>query len=346
MAAGPACRRFRADITEIGFPGPFFTPRRKYPDGRERGRHPAAPLRARDPQGRGTGTRLCLLPRVSCRASHQDPGRQPVGQWPRLSRPRPAPHRQDDRPGTRHDPRAGWRIHFRPGRLEQGWRGAGRAWHSTRALALELAASGRGPARLRSAPRRLVAVAERRRGPFSDRCLGRTQRRGPAHVSSHCIHGHDDLLNQQSATSSSRPQVVVRARPWRPAVAPTARRARTPSAMRPWISRPARRQPVDHADTKQTQAAQEPYRQSFSLLKQNIRTKSERRSAIRSGPRAGPQTLTDGLRNRSSATPKPVTLSGTTSFDLGRCVAADGFEPSWAKPTVLQPVPPDRGTWR
>jgi integrase len=70
---------------------------------------------------------------------------------------------------------------------------------------------------------------------------------------SHCIHGQDDLLNQQighvlepSAGRGPCPSVG------KPAVVPTARLARTPSAMRPWIPLPARRRPVDHTDTKRT----------------------------------------------------------------------------------------------
>jgi hypothetical protein len=74
-------------------------------------------------------------------------------------------------------------------------------------------------------------------------------------VYSHCIHDHDDLLNQQighvlglPAGHGPCPSVG------RPAVAPTARRAQTPSAIRPWLPRPARRRPVDHADSKRTHA--------------------------------------------------------------------------------------------
>ena len=70
-----------------------------------------------------------------------------------------------------------------------------------------------------------------------------------------CIHGHGDLLNQQighvlgpPAGCGPCPSVG------KPAVAPTARRARTPSAMRPWLASPARRRPVDHADIKRTHA--------------------------------------------------------------------------------------------
>ena len=38
-------------------------------------------------------------------------------------------------------------------------------------------------------------------------------------------------------------------------------------------------------------------------------------------PTAGPQAFTDGLRNRSPRTRKPVTPSGVTGFDLRKCVA-------------------------
>jgi hypothetical protein len=68
---------------------------------------------------------------------------------------------------------------------------------------------------------------------------------------SHCIHGQDDLLNQQighvlEPPAGRRPCPSVE----KPAVAPTARRAQTPSAIRPWIPLPARRRPADHADAK------------------------------------------------------------------------------------------------
>ena len=50
-------------------------------------------------------------------------------------------------------------------------------------------------------------------------------------VYSHCIHGRDDLLNQQrSTTSSSRSLGLVRARPWKPAVTPDRATPQKPAA--------------------------------------------------------------------------------------------------------------------
>jgi integrase len=134
------------------------------------------------------------------------------------------------------------------GRLFRGTRGGplsesvyGRAWHSARALALgpELAARGlaRRPYDLRHAalsqwlnaggdPAQIAA-----RAGHSIAVL--------LTVYSHCIHGQDDLLNQKigqvlepPAGRCPCPSVE------KPAVAPTARRARTPSAIRPWLPRP------------------------------------------------------------------------------------------------------------
>lgn len=150
------------------------------------------------------------------------------------------------------------------GRLFRGTRGGplgesvyGRAWHAARTLALgpELAASGlaRRPYDLRHAALSLWLNA----GGDPAQIAARAGHSVAVllTVYSHCIHGHDDLLNQQidrvlepSAGRGPRPSAG------KPAVTPTARRARTPSAIRPWLPRPARRRPVDHADTKRTHA--------------------------------------------------------------------------------------------
>ena len=148
------------------------------------------------------------------------------------------------------------------GRLFCGTRGGplsgsvtGRAWQSARNLALgpELAATrlARRPYELRHAALSLWLNAGG----------------DPAHIAARA--GHSVAISlpcittastakttsstSRSAASSSRPRDVVRACPWKkPAVAPTARLTRTPSAMRPWIPLPARRRPVNHPYTKQT----------------------------------------------------------------------------------------------
>ena len=128
------------------------------------------------------------------------------------------------------------------GRLFRGTRGGplsesvyGRAWHSARTLALgpELAASGlaQRPYDLRHAALSLWLNS----GGDPAQIAARAGH-GVAvllTVYSHCIHGRDDLLNQQidhvlgpSAGRGPCPSVE------KPAVAPTARRGRTPSAMR------------------------------------------------------------------------------------------------------------------
>jgi integrase len=158
------------------------------------------------------------------------------------------------------------------GRLFRGTRGGplsgsvyGRAWQSARALALEpeLAASGlaRRPYDLRHAALSLwlnsggdPAQIAARAGHSVAVLLT---------VYSHCIHGRDGLLNQQISRvlgppptpgpcpSVGKPAVIPdRATPWEPAVAPTERRPPKPSAMCPWIPRPARRRPTDHVGAK------------------------------------------------------------------------------------------------
>jgi integrase len=162
------------------------------------------------------------------------------------------------------------------GRLFRGTRGGplsgsvyGRAWQSARMLALgpELAASGlaRRPYDLRHAALSLwlnsggdPAQIAARAGHSVAVLLT---------VYSHCIHGRDDLLNQQidqllehstgrgPCLSVRKPAVTPdRATPWKPAVAPTERRPPKPSAMCPWIPRPARRRPTDHVGAKWTPA--------------------------------------------------------------------------------------------
>jgi len=62
-----------------------------------------------------------------------------------------------------------------------------------------------------------------------------------------------------------------------------------------------------------------------------------RRQLMRSPPRPGdawirpthsPRDTADGLRNRSLSREKPVTPSSVTGFELRKCVAGVGFEPT------------------
>ena len=146
------------------------------------------------------------------------------------------------------------------GRLFPGARGGplsgsvyGRAWQSARTLALgpELAASGlaRRPCDLRHAALSLWLNAGGEPAQIAARAGNSVA--VLLTVCSHCIHGQEDLLNQQighvlEPSEGRGPCPSVE----KLAVTPTARRARTPSAMRPWLPRPARRRPVDHAATK------------------------------------------------------------------------------------------------
>ena len=144
------------------------------------------------------------------------------------------------------------------GRLFRGTRGGplsgsvyGPAWQSARALALgpELPASGlaRRPYDLRPAALSLWLNVGGNPAQIAARAGNSVA--VLLTVYSHCIHGQDDLLNQKigqvlepPAGRGPCPSVE------KPAVAPTARRAQTPSAIRPWIPLPARRRPADHAD--------------------------------------------------------------------------------------------------
>ena len=148
------------------------------------------------------------------------------------------------------------------GRLFRGTRGGplsesvyGRAWHAARTLALGpgLAASGlaRRPCDLRHADLSLWLNA----GGDPAQIAGRAQRHGPTH-----------RLQPLHPRPRRSPQPADRPRPrtarltWsvpvrgKPAVALTARWAPTPSAIRPWLPRPARRQPADRVGAKRAQA--------------------------------------------------------------------------------------------
>ena len=106
------------------------------------------------------------------------------------------------------------------GRLFRGARGGsayGRAWQSARTLALgpELAATGlaRRPYDLRHAALSLWLNA----GGDPAQIAARAGHSVAVllTVYSHCIHGQDDLLNQQISQVLEPPHDLVRARPWK-----------------------------------------------------------------------------------------------------------------------------------
>lgn len=68
----PRAAAFCADIVEIRFSGPFFTPRRKYPGGRNEvvtWPYPCVPEIRKDVEW----TRLCLLPRAAVDPATKSP---------------------------------------------------------------------------------------------------------------------------------------------------------------------------------------------------------------------------------------------------------------------------------
>jgi len=165
------------------------------------------------------------------------------------------------------------------GRLFRGARGGelsesvyGRAWHSARVLALGpvLAASGlaRRPYDLRHAA--LSSWLNAGGDPAQIAARAGNSVAVLLTVYTHCVHGHDDLLNQQighvlglpegrgPCSSVRKPAACTdRATAPRLAVMPTAPRARTPSAyVRDFPVRPARR-PTNNADRR---PSQQPFR--------------------------------------------------------------------------------------
>ena len=228
------------------------------------------------------------------------------------------------------------------GRLFRGTRGGplsgsvyGRAWQSARTLALgpELAASGlaRRPYDLRHAALSLWLNAGGDPAQIAARAGNSVA--VLLTVYSHCIHGQDDLLNQQighvlEPSAGPGPCPSVESQRLHPTAQPReasgytdrataaerrpAIRLRTPSAMRPCIPLPARRRPMIHADTRQaTRNATGHSRLASS--KANFRTMNRGSRLIR--PTAGPKTFPRSA-NRSHGTQKPVTPSGDTGFDL------------------------------
>jgi hypothetical protein len=220
------------------------------------------------------------------------------------------------------------------GRLFRGARGGplsesvyGRAWQAARTLALspELAASGlaRRPYDLRHAALSLwlnsggdPAQIAARAGHSVAVLLT---------VYSHCIHGRDDLLNQQIDHVLEPPQPLVRARPRESQrCAPTAQpcgkacgctdrdgrdavrhTSVTSPPGPPTARKPRRRQTSTTTPTAVIYPAQKQY--------QNKKRTADRRLIW---PTAGPKASINGPRTARTGTQKPVPPSSDTGFDL------------------------------
>jgi hypothetical protein len=231
--------------------------------------------------------------------------------------------------GTAHD-----------GRLFRGTRSGplsesvyGRAWHAARALALgpELAASRltRRPYDLRHAALSLWLNA----GGDPAQIAARTGNSAAVllTVYTHCIHGHDDLLNQQIGRVLGPPEgrgpcPSVK----KPAVVPTARlngktsgctnrdeRGRRPPYVRDFPARPADSPQI----TPTAGHASSPIDNRLASSKPNLRTLARHPT----WPTAGPQTVREPLAPaRKSRCHHPMTPALTCE----NRVAGDGFEPS------------------
>lgn len=207
----------------------------------------------------------------------------------------------------------------------------GRAWHAARALALGPALAASRPARrpydLRHAALSLwlnaggdpAQIAAR---PGNSVAVLLT-------VYSHCIHGRDDVLNQQINHVLGRPQGLVRARPWKSQrLHPTAQfrrrqrlhqprdgRARCPLYVRGFPAWPANGPQITSAPHWHSNTDDSHLPCSKDILEQDTS----------SGPLPDPahDPPTDGPRTARPGMQKPVTPSGVTGFDPrkqgGRC---------------------------
>ena len=233
------------------------------------------------------------------------------------------------------------------GRLFRGTRGGplsesvyGRAWHAARALALgpELAAGGlaRRPYDLRHAALSLWLNAGGDPAQIAARAGNSVA--VLLTVYTHCIHGHDDLLNQQIGRVLGPSEGLVRTRPWKasggtdratprkPAVTPTATaaaavamlRGRRPPCVRDFPARPADGPQI----TPTAGHHSSPIDRRLASSKQNLRTLAR----YPAWPTAGPQTtVREPLAPaRKSRCHHPV----TPALTCGNRVAGVGFEPS------------------
>jgi hypothetical protein len=147
-------------------------------------------------------------------------------------------------------------------------------------------------------------------------------------VYSHCIHGRDNLLNQQIDQVLEPPHDLVRARPWKASGVHRPRdyteasghtdRATAADAVRQAsvTSPPGRRRPTI---TPTAGHRSSPIDKRLASSKPNIRTSAR----YPAWPTAGPQLAHRRSANRSHGTQKPVTPSDVTGSDLrkqcGRC---------------------------
>jgi integrase len=230
------------------------------------------------------------------------------------------------------------------GRLFRGTRGGplsgslyGRAWQSARTIALgpELGATGlaRRPYDLRHAALSLWLNAGGDPAQIAARAGDSVA--VLLTVYSHCIHGHDDLLNQQidhalkpfpgpgPCPSVEEPAVCTdRATTRKPAVTPTTRRQRDGRRGRPLCVRDFLARPADGPQTTPTAAHhRNPTGKRLASSKPYLRTPTRHPA----WPTAGPQTVREPLpRARKSRCHHPV----TPALSCGNRVAGVGFEPT------------------
>ncbi len=224
------------------------------------------------------------------------------------------------------------------GRLFRGARGGplsgslyGRAWQSARTIALgpELGATGlaRRPYDLRHAALSLWLNAGGDPAQIAARAGNSVA--VLLTIYTHCIHGRDDLLNQQidhvlkprsgpgPCPSVEEPAVYTdRATTRKPAVTPTERQPRDDCGRRPPCVRNFPARPADGPQTTPTAHRSNPVDRRLASSKPNFRTMARHRFLAHGWP-------TDGPRTARAGTQKPVPSSDDTGFDLrkqgGRC---------------------------
>jgi len=221
------------------------------------------------------------------------------------------------------------------GRLFRGARGGplsgslyGRAWQSARTIALGPELVARRPYDLRHAALSLWLNAGGDPAQIAARAGNSVA--VLLTVYTHCIHGRDDLLNQQidhvlkprsgpgPCPSVEEPAVCTdRATTRKPAVTPTARQPRDDCGRRPPCVRNFPARPADGPQiTPSAGHRSNPVDRRLASSKAYFRTMAHQRVLAHSWPTDGPQTAPTG-------TQEPAPSSDDTGFDLrkqgGRC---------------------------